>query len=310
MQDDLVRRIEASCPPLPDASAETGERLLQEALSTFGPRARQRRTIVAVAVAAVVTVVLASVALAWDIGGISALVSGEPVPAARLSEGDRFTLERLTGDESGKHLEPDAVMLLGERNGRAYYALGRGEDICFASGPAAQKDLFGSATCAPGFPSPEQPILEFTVYTGRPGELDAHPYRFDGIAADGVARVGFREPSGRLHTTPVIDNIYSLTNVSDLTVASVVGLDRDGRTVYDRCVARAGCGQSSARDAQRLTLLDKIPKTKAGLSSAFGEPTSKRRLTEKECWKYETRSPAFEICFFERGGTEVRPIDR
>ena len=55
-----------------------------------------------------------------------------------------------------------------------------------------------------------------------------------GIAADGIAAVGFVDASGDLHTTPVTDNVYRLDGqaLSGGPSSELVGLDSKGNRVF------------------------------------------------------------------------------
>jgi hypothetical protein len=321
VKTELERRIQASRPRFPEPSAQARARFLEAALSSLQrPRRRParvfrvfegRRALLTALVATVLAGALVTgAALAWDIGGLPALFSGEPVPETRLSERDRFALARINGhDPRRPPLEASSVRRLGERDGRAYYSLRRGGEICYASGPAGQQDLFGSIACTPDFPSRDQPILEFTAYHGQVGERMPKLYRFAGLAADGVARVGFVDENRDLHTVPVVDNIYSLGKLPDVGVRSVVAFDHAGRKVYESCVAYGGCNGVDPREQARLDLIEKIRRGggpfRAQLTRTFGTPSRKVELEKKECWAYENAELPFYVCFYERGGSSV-----
>ncbi len=58
--------------------------------------------------------------------------------------------------------------------------------------------------------------------------------RLVGVAADGVARVGYVDLEGFVHATPVVDNLYAsdLPGQAGVRAKAIVALDADGRTLY------------------------------------------------------------------------------
>jgi len=128
--------------------------------------------------------------------------------------------------------------LLAIRGTRAYYRIGTGAS-CYATGPALRGEhTFGKMMCAADFPSSERPIMDFTVMHGtrRDGQItDLTVAISEGIAADGVASVGFRTAAGEIvATTPVQDNVYYHATPPSGTVTELVALGSDGKVLYSQ----------------------------------------------------------------------------
>ena len=273
---------------------------------TESPDVRGRRRLFGLA-AVLAAVSLAGVALAGSLDGLADLLSrAEPVPETEMSERDRFALSRMRISLAS----PRSITRLAVRDGRAYYALRRGGETCYGTGPAGPGEyLLGQVTCARDFPSAERPLLEFALYRGHIDEREPRLGRFAGLAADAVARVGVIDTEGKLHAAPVIGNIYSLPSedLPNVPVRRVVAFDRDGTKVFDHCVVRGGCQAVTALQAKRAAVLKLIGSRTARpqIQKTFGVPTRKVRRARKECWSYEKREPSFTICYGDSGGISV-----
>jgi hypothetical protein len=131
------------------------------------------------------------------------------------------------------HVSSATVVAL--REGRAFYRLVTADGVCYATGPAAEVGMIGGEECPPAgtFPSAARPLLDLSVYeadqhTGH----TVHAFRIEGFAADGVATVALRSPSGRESVrVPVSQNVFALHAGSATTVGSVVARDSGGQEV-------------------------------------------------------------------------------
>jgi hypothetical protein len=130
---------------------------------------------------------------------------------------------------------------LGVRAGRSFYVVANstGPD-CYAVGPAApNRYTLGQVGCNAAFPSPGVPLVDFTVVRGgtslgSPG----HVFRSEGIAADGIAAVGFETSDGSLvGVQPVVNNIYASVAPPVLAVQKLVALDGNSNVVWSEDVA-------------------------------------------------------------------------
>ena len=156
---------------------------------------------------------------------------------ARLAR-DEQALQRF--EHSGA-TPTGVVSLLAKRGGRAYYRIEMAHGpTCYAAGPAVRGDYtFGKIMCAGDFPSPERPLLDFTVTHGtlRNGTVsDRRVASSEGVVADGVARVGFRSPSGEIVAAAAAkDNVYQGIPPPG-TVTELVALASDGKVLYSQAL--------------------------------------------------------------------------
>jgi hypothetical protein len=162
-----------------------------------------------------------------------------PAPGSvSLTNFDKQQLARFA--QGGQTLTD--VAALDTRGGRVYYRVTNtsGPD-CYAVGPAAMNTDYrlGQIQCEPDFPSAARPIQDFTVVIGglKPDQ-PAHVYRSEGIAADGVADIGFLTPDGQLvDVHPVVNNIYSNVTPTSRDVSDLVARDANGTVIYKLQIA-------------------------------------------------------------------------
>ena len=137
------------------------------------------------------------------ISAISALLvaTGAAVAVHRAHGSQRSALWRLSN--RGQRVTPsrgarrglqiESARLLAVRDGRAFYELQTPAGRCFGVGSAASIGDPGGEACptGPPFPSALRPVLDFSVYEGRPGDArtSLSVVRVEGFAADGVAAV-------------------------------------------------------------------------------------------------------------------------
>jgi hypothetical protein len=175
--------------------------------------------------------------------------SNEPAPLDRVSNrgspfssvlpGDERGLTRMARGVGGGGISADNISILGTRGDRSFYRLG---DHCYGLGPASPTNhVFGAMGCVPKFPSPEVPVLDFTVFGSsvgpderpRPQTMTVHAS--EGIAADGVAKIAFLDAGGQVVAdTPVIDNIYRFDPAPAGTALKLVAYDATGEVVFSQ----------------------------------------------------------------------------
>lgn len=136
-----------------------------------------------------------------------------------------------------RHGPVKEVLILATRGDRSFYRL---NDHCYGVGPASPTNhVFGAIHCKPNFPSPDAPVVDFTVYGSTAGP-DERPqpqtmtvHASDGIAADGVAKVAFADADGQvIADTSVIDNIYRFDPRPAGTALKLVAYDATGEVVF------------------------------------------------------------------------------
>jgi hypothetical protein len=174
-------------------------------------------------------------ALRASLSRVSAHSSGAPI---QLSTADQRVLAGFA--ESGAKLT--SASLLGVLGGRAVYEIANasGPD-CYGVGPVpAAGYTLGQVGCVPSFPSAGSPLVDFSVVNGGVNASSpAHVVRAEGVAADGVAAVGFRTADGRLvGVTPVVHNIYRSTAPPPDVVEQLVALDGSNNVIWSEDVGQ------------------------------------------------------------------------
>lgn len=160
--------------------------------------------------------------------------AGRAVGSSQTSASDRSALA------STGAVEP--LLLLGSRSGTAFYRLaGKSGRSCYALGADIEPRGLGYIACPDeGFPTEEVPILDQSALSVDPEAHVAHVIALRGIAADGVARVGVLDTAGRLHATPVSENIYLLADIPAGSDSAIVAFDDDGNQVFDMRLTELG----------------------------------------------------------------------
>jgi hypothetical protein len=159
--------------------------------------------------------------------------TGTPVERSKIGLDAASSLD-LTGATG-------TVNLLGSRAGIGIYlAHDQGGNLCFFLGPPngelGDRGLSGgclNSSASGEFPSPQQPVVDMTLFAYQPGTTGEQVVRLAGVAADGVARMEVLSMDCRtIAEAPVVDNIYATTDVPDDPVAAIVGVDSSGKQVY------------------------------------------------------------------------------
>lgn len=192
---------------------------------------------------------LAAGALVAGAGGIVASLgggSGAPQPPGldRVSNrGAAVDLEAVPASER-RVLEAAGVSGPVRALGRAgavavYTGRGRGGVTCYIAGSADSGPRFGSALCPdpsapPAFPSADTPLLDLSTYAVRQGQDAMQLVEVAGVAADGVARVGFVAEGGDTLWLPVTGNLYGQAGIVPRPVTTVIAVDRAGAPVHVR----------------------------------------------------------------------------
>jgi len=120
-----------------------------------------------------------------------------------------------------------------------YTGLGPDGVTCYIAGPADRGPRFGDVSCPsasarPSFPSAEVPVLDLSTYAVKEGATEVRLVHIAGVAADGVARVGFLGADGETRWLPVVDNLFGEADIGLRPVAKLVAVDRSGATVHER----------------------------------------------------------------------------
>jgi hypothetical protein len=131
------------------------------------------------------------------------------------------------------------VSYLGGRGQTRFY-LGKSSVAgvrCYITGGALRAaPHFGVLGCpAPStFPTEDQPVLDYSTYSQDMNDPYPTIDRLAGFAADGIAAVGIRGPSGDTTWVPVAENIYGGGSFGP--VAVLLARDADGNVVYSHVV--------------------------------------------------------------------------
>lgn len=154
-----------------------------------------------------------------SLSSVSATSTPVTVDAASQTALARF-------QESGYNL--GAVSLLSTSGQRSYYRIADSSGpTCYGVGYASTNNDLGQIECSPDFPSPERPVLDFTVMHGN------QVWRSEGFASDDVATVSFIDGSGQLiDVTPVVHNVYYVTAPPSEFVKTIVARDSSGTVLW------------------------------------------------------------------------------
>jgi hypothetical protein len=196
-------------------------------------RIHRAKWIVIVAAASIVATVGVAVAVAReDASGPTSTPSADPALSRVSSPGRPITL--APGVIEKLHLDAwSEISLLATKGTRHFYRFERpAGNPCFGTGRTDAPYPIGMISCriaAPFFPSPEMPVLDLSVVSIEKGDT-ARFTRVQGIAADGVARVGILDADGNVAAEiPVENNVYSSDSVPRDTTAALVAVGADGR---------------------------------------------------------------------------------
>jgi hypothetical protein len=188
---------------------------------------------------------VAVIAIAGGIGVAIGIAGGDQPRPAFDSVSNRGIEAPSAVQRAATAIRRDGVVsVLGTVNGRTFYRIDSNDrSMCYAVGPSASTTI-GQARCSPTFPSAQNPIADFSVYRARLTDtyeiVDAQVVRSEGIAADGIASVGYMNAAGEtVTTTPVRRNLYSFDAVPD-GMALIVGRDSEKHVVFSRPISREG----------------------------------------------------------------------
>lgn len=150
--------------------------------------------------------------------------SGEPVARASLNAADHAALGRIgaTG----------AITKIGALGGTAFYSIVGGDGgHCYAFGSDVSGGLSGG--CMPA-DAAVPAVVDMSGIVMNPADGSWTLSNLQGIAADGIAAVGFVDASGVLHTTAVVGNVYHLEGQSFAGGPSseLVGIDASGKRIF------------------------------------------------------------------------------
>jgi hypothetical protein len=172
-----------------------------------------------------------------SLGRMSTRAVGAPVS---LTSADKRFLASFA--QGGAELT-SATPLVTRGARTAYQVANTAGSVCYAVGsaaPAATGNVLGQVGCVPSFPSASSPLVDFSVVDGGTSSSGpAHVYRTEGIAADGVASVGYRTGDGRIvGVTPVVSNVYESSSVPPDAVEQLVALDATGNVIWSEDVGQ------------------------------------------------------------------------
>jgi hypothetical protein len=221
-------------------------------------RARNGRRRTSVLAGTALACLVIGVAAGFGVGpGLWHLFAGTPVSPDRLSPEEQRFFASMSSGKPVLRSEPNAlelkqlkgkvsIRLLATRGGRSFYVIdvrGPTPRRCLAIGRARTSELLGSMGCFPPgqFPSPEQPIADYSEFGASARDPVVRIERLEGFAADAVVKVGLLDAHGKL-TAPVlvVDNTYLRTTGLPIgEVQAIVAYDRSGRRVSCLDVARA-----------------------------------------------------------------------
>jgi hypothetical protein len=166
------------------------------------------------------------------------------IVAARPHASERAALSRLSNQGRQVHVQRAPVWrrvgirdvsLLAVRGARAIYLLESKGGPCVGGGPADEPGNLGTVDCPRGpFPTSQRPVLDLSVYEGtRRDSRDLTLYRAEGVAADGVASIGFLRPNGSVAMRlPVTANVYAAGAGPGGPVVGIVAFDASGKELW------------------------------------------------------------------------------
>jgi hypothetical protein len=128
-----------------------------------------------------------------------------------------------------------AAYLLATNHGRFYFRLVRPGHVCFAVGRAVSTP--GIVQC---FPTDARPsLIDFSVWEQSRSDPRLHLWRFEGLAADGIARLAVLAVDGKvIATVPVTRGIYYLASPPKTPVGWIIEYDSHGHVLSRRSISR------------------------------------------------------------------------
>jgi hypothetical protein len=109
------------------------------------------------------------------------------------------------------------------------------DNLCFAVALHGQGPSVTSCGTSGGFPSPERPVLDFSMFHGSDESAPVIATHVLGFAADGVQRIGVVTLNGQTYWTDVRRNVYAF-RPPPTGVVRLVGEAADGRLVFEKPV--------------------------------------------------------------------------
>jgi hypothetical protein len=198
----------------------------------------------AISIATLIAISVAAGATAVALGGSDrARSTGSSARAlAQMSNvGKQAVLGKRAQVQLAKSNLDGTVALLGSDGGRAFYRIDNTSNgTCFGVGPAAATASFGVISCPSGaFPTADKPVLDFSIIDIVRGSDQVRVWRAEGMAADGVATVGFVDTNGKtIATHPVVHNLYHFATPPSNTIGGLVAFDSNGTKIYSESYAR------------------------------------------------------------------------
>jgi hypothetical protein len=134
-----------------------------------------------------------------------------------------------------RDLQARDVTVLGIHRRRAFYRLTRvSGETCYASGPADSARRLGLVICPRnGFPSQDQPVLDFSTFEITRDAPQPHLIRLEGVAADGVVSVAVAASDGAtIAQSPVRANVYHADFPRHEPASKLIAYGAAGDAVY------------------------------------------------------------------------------
>lgn len=154
--------------------------------------------------------------------------------AELLNRGRRAALSSRMRDQLRTADLGGTPSVMGRSGDRTFYRIdGTIQGTCFASSRSAASG-FGLIRCPPdGFPTPQNPLLDFSIESIDPVSNAVTMYSSQGLAADGVSEVAIVGTGGApIATTRVIQNMYSFAKLPQEAVIGIQARDGSGRVLY------------------------------------------------------------------------------
>jgi hypothetical protein len=155
---------------------------------------------------------------------------GVPVARGAFSHADQAFLARIgaTGQ----------ITRLGSRDGVAFYSVTSSDNgRCFATGTITG-GLSGGCLDAS---KPVPQVVDLSALVMNPADASWRLETLQGVAAEGIAKVGFVDAAGALHATRVTGNVYRLSGQSwqGGSASELRAFDARGNLVFSESVGGA-----------------------------------------------------------------------
>jgi len=143
--------------------------------------------------------------------------------------GQRGTLYTVSSQRLAR-LGVRRVFLLATQHGRSYYRLVRQGRECYGVSRAGAASGPGLIKCF--LPQGLPPLVDFSVFEATRDHPQLHVWRLEGIAPDGVVRIGLISRTGKLVAkVPVSRGIYYLASPPKIPLAWIFTYSATGHVI-------------------------------------------------------------------------------